>query len=306
VLANIGAIVVTFNRLEKLKKALKSYEEKTLLPKYILVVDNASTDGTREYLECWKNMNSKYEKIVVYLKENKGGAGGFYEGQKTATKKDADWIMLADDDLYFEKDYFLGISNFIKTINPNEYSIICGKILEHGKIGVGHRSIKNKWIYPFHKDITEKDFNNKENILCDFVSFCGIAINKQKLLEAGFVNKDYFIRYDDYEQVCRLRVIGKIICLTNLRANHDTEEVKNISTWKVYYDYRNRINLIKKHFKFRFPIISFYLIIKSLMFIFIKGRNLENVSMRLNAIKDGIFNNMGLHPIYRPGWKLKQ
>ncbi len=53
-ISDIGAVIVTFNRLEKLKKALASYEKQTLLPEYIIVVDNASNDGTKEYLEEWK------------------------------------------------------------------------------------------------------------------------------------------------------------------------------------------------------------------------------------------------------------
>ena len=43
----IGVVLVTYNRLEKLKIALKSYEEQTVLPKYILVVNNNSNDGTK-------------------------------------------------------------------------------------------------------------------------------------------------------------------------------------------------------------------------------------------------------------------
>ena len=155
-ISNIGAVVVTFNRLEKLKKALESYEKQTLLPEYIIVVDNASKDGTKEYLESWKKGNSEYEKIVVSLAENKGGAGGFYEGQKVAITKDADWIMHADDDLYFDKDYFLGINDFIKAHNSDEYSIICGKIIEHNKIAIGHRlKMRSKWTIPFCKYIKE-------------------------------------------------------------------------------------------------------------------------------------------------------
>ena len=53
--SDIGAVIVTFNRLEKLKKALESYEKQTLLPKYIIVVDNASNDGTVEILKDYRN-----------------------------------------------------------------------------------------------------------------------------------------------------------------------------------------------------------------------------------------------------------
>ena len=303
--SDIGAVIVTFNRLEKLKKALESYEKQTLLPKYIIVVDNASNDGTKKYLEKWKKEKSEYEKIVVSLSENRGGAGGFYEGQKVAIIKDAAWIMHADDDLYFDKDYFSGINNFIKAQNSDEYSIICGKIIEHEKIAIGPRSVKNKWIMPFHKDINEKQYE-KESFYCDMVSYCGVALNKEKLIKAGLARQEYFIWNDDWEHTCRMRKLGKIVCLTNLFANHDTENVEKKLTWKIYYDYRNGIDLMKKHFKIRFFIVTPILIIKSFIFLFLKGRTLEDVKIRLTGIKDGLFGNMGKHSVYCPGWKPKK
>lgn len=45
----IGAVIVTFNRIEKLKKALFSYESQTVVPDILIVVDNHSNDGTHEF-----------------------------------------------------------------------------------------------------------------------------------------------------------------------------------------------------------------------------------------------------------------
>ena len=42
----IAAVIVTYNRLTKLKKALASYEQQLHKPNYMVIVDNASTDGT--------------------------------------------------------------------------------------------------------------------------------------------------------------------------------------------------------------------------------------------------------------------
>ena len=38
----IGAVVVTYNRLDKLKKALESFEKQLYLPAYVIVADNAA------------------------------------------------------------------------------------------------------------------------------------------------------------------------------------------------------------------------------------------------------------------------
>ncbi|WP_338371890.1 glycosyltransferase, partial [Enterococcus faecium] len=47
---SVAAVVVTFNRLEKLKTVLASIAAQTHPVETLFVIDNASTDGTAEYL----------------------------------------------------------------------------------------------------------------------------------------------------------------------------------------------------------------------------------------------------------------
>ena len=47
----VAAVVVTYNRLEKLKKVLASLESQTRLPQMLVIVNNAATDGTAEHLK---------------------------------------------------------------------------------------------------------------------------------------------------------------------------------------------------------------------------------------------------------------
>ena len=109
---SVAAVIVTYNRLEKLKKALKCYETQTMLPKYLVIVNNCSTDGTKDYLNEWLKETSFIKKIVINTESNLGGSGGFYIGQKKALELDVDWIYLADDDAYPEDSYFLKILRF--------------------------------------------------------------------------------------------------------------------------------------------------------------------------------------------------
>ena len=48
--STVAAIVVTYNRLEKLKNVLASLEAQTRLPEHLVIVNNASTDDTAAYL----------------------------------------------------------------------------------------------------------------------------------------------------------------------------------------------------------------------------------------------------------------
>lgn len=88
------AIVVTYNRKSLLEECLLSLKNQTVKGLDVLVVDNASTDGTREYLESIDD-----ERISrVFLPENIGGAGGFSAGIKEGVLRGYENLWLMDDD----------------------------------------------------------------------------------------------------------------------------------------------------------------------------------------------------------------
>ena len=73
------AVVVTYNRKELLRGCLRCLREQKS-PCDILVVDNASTDGTEEML---RPMIDAGEIRYHNTGENLGGAGGFSEGRRS-------------------------------------------------------------------------------------------------------------------------------------------------------------------------------------------------------------------------------
>lgn len=87
------AVVVTRDRRELLVQCLAAIAAQTRPPERIVVVDNASSDGTAELLR------ERYPEIeVVSLHTNEGGAGGFHEGLRAAHASGSEWIWLMDDD----------------------------------------------------------------------------------------------------------------------------------------------------------------------------------------------------------------
>ena len=98
----VVAIVVTYNRKEFLKKSIKALLEQERAELCdILVVDNASTDGTRD--EILELINSR-KIIYANTGENLGGAGGFNYGVKEALKLGYKYMWLMDDDCIVYKD----------------------------------------------------------------------------------------------------------------------------------------------------------------------------------------------------------
>ena len=135
----IGAVVVTYNRLDKLKKALESFEKQLYLPAYVIVADNASTDGTAQYLRQWQKEDAGFKKIILTMESNMGGSGGFYAGIKRAMEQEADWIWVSDDDAYLKDDALKQASDYLEEQpDLDKISAICGKVIKNGKMDINH------------------------------------------------------------------------------------------------------------------------------------------------------------------------
>ncbi len=96
-----AAVVVTYNRLPLLQKCIEKLESQTK-PCDILVVDNASTDGTAVWLAERQSENTRLR--ARNTGENLGGAGGFNYGMRWAVEAGYDYLWLMDDDCLPEPD----------------------------------------------------------------------------------------------------------------------------------------------------------------------------------------------------------
>ncbi|TDD81830.1 glycosyltransferase [Actinomadura rubrisoli] len=89
----VAAVVVTFNRRDLLDEALTALHGQTRVPDRIIVVDNASADGTPAMVR------DRFPDVdLLELPCNVGGAGGFSAGTARALAGDAGLVWLLDDD----------------------------------------------------------------------------------------------------------------------------------------------------------------------------------------------------------------
>jgi GT2 family glycosyltransferase len=85
---------VTWQRLELLRESLAAVLDQTRRPDVVLVVDNASADGTARAVE-----RELPDVELLALRRNTGGAGGFTVGLQVALERHgADLVWLMDDD----------------------------------------------------------------------------------------------------------------------------------------------------------------------------------------------------------------
>ena len=67
----VSIIIPTYNRVQKLFKLLKSIKILNPLPNEVIIIDDSSTDGTKEILNKWNGISSRYDKRIILKKRIK-------------------------------------------------------------------------------------------------------------------------------------------------------------------------------------------------------------------------------------------
>jgi GT2 family glycosyltransferase len=88
----VCAVIVTFNRIGPFKECVAMVRNQSRAVDHILVVDNGSTDGTREWL-------ANQPDIEVVTQDNLGNAGGQATGIARALASGFEWMWCMDDDV---------------------------------------------------------------------------------------------------------------------------------------------------------------------------------------------------------------
>lgn len=311
---DVDVVIVTFNRLEKLKKALASYERQTRSFRNLIVVNNHSSDGTFEYLEAWQCQDAPFSKVVISTDENLGGSGGYFLGQKKAMELKADWVFLADDDAYAEPDMLERFYDYAETADLSRVSAVCGTVFHtDGSIDLNHRSrcLRKGKRFVYRTASTPEDYE-KPSFEVDYLSYVGSFINGEAMAQVGTVDASFFIFWDDSEHSLRLKKFGPIVCVPSIRIVHDdmtpvsnqnAEVQPLLVSWKDYYLERNEVVMYKRHFPWA-ALHQLRMTLKDR----VKGKNREDAyaQVKWDAIMDAWLGRMGKHRTYRPGWEIRK
>lgn len=209
----IIAVVVTYNRITLLKEcvyALLHQKDCTDTQLDILLVNNASDDGTKEWIEEQIAHTKSHDTTPIYalhLSENTGGAGGFYHGMKWAYEHGADAIWIMDDDTIPEEDALQklwdGIACIRKQVaSKSEIGFVSSTVLWTD----GSPCEMNRQHYVGDTfSISGKDA--EEDILTlqpvDSATFVSLLFSREAVEKMGLPIKEYFIWGDDKEYTLR-------------------------------------------------------------------------------------------------------
>lgn len=247
---NVCAVVVTYNRCQLLKECLESLLNQSYSLSKIYVVNNNSTDQTKEMLD---DLSQKEPAIVpIHLDENIGGAGGFYTGVKEALESQCDWIWIMDDDAEPDHKCLEKLIQSVKDINEEVGFVAPVIINKHtNNIQNYHHKKVNKTLTR-DRAIDLETINNNKYIEVNANAFVGPLISTKAVKKVGLPRKDFFIWLDDTEYTYRISRVMKSYLISDAVIYHKDSPTNGIdpkSFWKVCYGFRNRILWVNSSLK---------------------------------------------------------
>lgn len=298
-------VIVTYNRLEKLKKSLECYERQTVKPDVVIVVDNHCTDGTSEYLNGWLAEEATFKKEVIHSSENLGGAGGFCVGQKLAVEMGSDWVFVADDDAYAEEDMIEEFKKYVETNDCSRVAAICSSVYNmDGSICYFHRERYKieRGSYFVRMNSCEEDYEKKEFDI-DILSYVGSFLNTDALKSVGLADSAFFIYSDDTEHSIRLKKWGRIVCVPSIKLVHEgqggSKKNKPQVYWGDYYFHRNSLVMYRR-LSFLLGLSYFRIYLMSL-YVYRSEPKMKRKVLK-DAFWDAYLGRMGKTDKYLPGW----
>jgi len=237
----VAAVVVTFNRLDKLKTVIASIEAQTYAPDRLIIVNNASTDGTDAYL---RDLKTVLPLEIVSLPTNTGGAGGFSAGMERGYQRGADFVWIMDDDCYPTPDALAklhgGFIGAVDELGP-DVPFACSLV----------KYIDGS-ICEMNNPVTTWDWGRlisqgQQSVMVKSCSFVSVLIPRWVIEKHGLPYSEYFIWFDDHEYTLRVTAVCPGVQVLDSTVVHDMGDNKGVNfgmindanAWKFAHGIRN-------------------------------------------------------------------
>jgi rhamnopyranosyl-N-acetylglucosaminyl-diphospho-decaprenol beta-1,3/1,4-galactofuranosyltransferase len=231
----VCALIVTHNRRELLAEAVAAVLGQSRRPDSVLVLDNASNDGSAEMLA------ERYSEVtVVSLPRNEGGAGGFHHGVEEAVRSGSDYVWLMDDDTIPEPT---ALEELLKAPNG---SLVASKVVwTDGSLHPMNRPLL-AWKQLEAMLASSEDKSGLVPIRA--ATFTSLLLHRSVVEAHGLPRKEFFIWSDDLEYTGRILRHHEGYLATGSVVVHKTPERHTALTSageRFYFHVRNTVYMLR-------------------------------------------------------------
>ena len=256
----IAALVVTYNRLSLLVECIEAIRSQTFRDIDIIVVNNGSTDGTKEWLD-------EQEDIITITQHNLGGAGGFFTGMKYVAEHGFDYCWVMDDDVICNPDALEEL--YHAYTRKSNIGFVCSRVIGIDGCPMNTPAVDDRPTENGYADYTDLIAESMIKVKTStFVSvFCGVDI----IRKVGLPYKEFFIWGDDTEYTirisqrydCYMACNSVVVHKRSIQRSLSFETETNPSRLRMYfYMMRNNSFVLFKYnvaYKSRFRRVLFFL-----------------------------------------------
>jgi GT2 family glycosyltransferase len=244
---DLGIVICNFNKIDYLRNCLLSMNNADFnkISYDIIVVDNASNDGSCEMLE------SEFPDVIL-LKNTKniGGAGGFATGMNYVLRNKYRYLSILDNDTRADSKAFINLKKYLDK-NPN-VGVVGATIMQMDEpekiqeMGALLDYKEFEFILNYNDRIIDDSI--PEIVECDYVPACCFMTRLEVLEKVGVFDETYFIYWDDIDWCTRVKKIGyDIHAISSSKIWHKGGAKLAINTFPTYFYYRNLIRFFIKN-----------------------------------------------------------
>jgi rhamnopyranosyl-N-acetylglucosaminyl-diphospho-decaprenol beta-1,3/1,4-galactofuranosyltransferase len=198
----VAAAVVTHNRKRLLVECVQAVLAQTHPVAKVVVIDNASTDGTGDELRVTGLLDRGVEH--VRLDHNLGGAGGFSEAVRLGRELDCEWLWLMDDDSEPVPDALERMLDAPPASDPGVVSLAPKVEYASGGIDLNQRGFFQRRL----RYLPAAGYHGHPAI--GYMSFVGSLVRTSAARAIDLPRAEFFVWGDDVEYSLRLRRQGEI------------------------------------------------------------------------------------------------
>nr|WP_319392820.1 glycosyltransferase family 2 protein [uncultured Desulfobacter sp.] len=243
----VTTVIVNWNKKNDVLNLINSLVEIHYSNFQIVVVDNASTDGSADAIK-----KLPFPLTLIENTENLGGTGGFNTGIRFSINSlEQDYIWLLDNDAEVtketlqelvtaaEEDATIGVAGSCM-LSPDDPDLLveAGAFVDWETGTWKHNLRYRKW----------SEVSEKKIVQVDYVAACSALVRSSIAKKLNGMDDRYFLHWDDIDFCLRIKDIGyKCVSVLSSKVYHGAEN--GFNPQGIYYDFRNSLITASKHLK---------------------------------------------------------
>ena len=244
---SVHAVVVNWNGRELLRPCLRTLLASRYSNLKVSVVDNASTDGSRDLVK------EEFPGVrLITNEENEGFAAGANRGLERARAAGGDYVLLMNNDTEIDAD---AVASLVEAARDNPRAAFVGPMIYYhdrpdviwsagGSVSFWSGGVR-------HVGIREHDRGQFDSVRgVDYVTACAVLVALEPLNEIGLMDVGYFMYNEDTDWCVRATERGyAVLVAPRAKVWHKVSMSSGggLTAYKVYHRFLSTFRFFKRH-----------------------------------------------------------